>query len=62
MSSQSFIDKYSYERDQRYNDDKTEKLGIISSHSCIEKYSNEIDHRDNDDETDKKYLKMMKKH
>ena len=54
MSSQSCIDKYSDERDQRRNDIETEKLGITSSHSCIDKDSDERDQRYNDDETWKK--------
>ena len=37
MISQSCIDKYSYEREHRENDDETEKLGIMSSQSYIEK-------------------------
>ena len=53
MSSQSCINKYTDERDQRGNDSETEKLVIMSSQSCIDKDYNERDQRGDDIETQK---------
>ena len=54
MSSQSCIEKYSDERDQKGNAGEIWKLGIMSSRSCMDKDSDERDQRDNNVDTEKK--------